>query len=156
MATTKRDSSRAAARIPFCALPLLAALACTNDSPVSTSSSPQLSPLIYAEWAIAQRNLAPYVGDRAQSVMPDIFVWSERPGKLPCPPSDEPRFDGCFHPDAVGGPRIEWDRHAPSILHHESGHAILWALGDPRWDCYEHGNPADANYEPDCESGVRR
>ena len=42
------------------------------------------------------------------------------------------------------------------ILHHESGHAILWALEDPRWDCFEHDDLAFPNYEPACRFGVRR
>ena len=134
----------------------LITLACTNSSPTAASVSPTLPPVVYAEWDIALKNLGSYVGDRAHSVSPETFLWKEQPGKLPCPPSYEPRFNGCFHPDGLGGPRIEWDRAAPSILHHESGHAILWALKDPRWDCFEHDDPAYSNYEPACTSGVRR
>jgi hypothetical protein len=135
---------------------VLITFACTNTSPTATSISSPLSPVVYTEWAIAQKNLVAYVGDRAHSVMPEMFLWKEHLGKFPCPPIDEPRFNGCFHPDALGGPRIEWDRAAPSILHHESGHAILWAVQDPRWDCFEHDDPAYSNYEPACGSGVRR
>ncbi len=134
---------------------VLITVACTDTSPVSPTAT-SLPQVVYSEWEIAQKNVETYVGERAHSVSPELFLWKELPGKLPCPPNDEPRFSGCFHPNGVGGPRIEWDRAAPSILHHESGHAILWALQDPRWDCFEHDDPADPNYEPACTSGVRR
>ena len=161
MATTRGNSSRAANsgnRITSCTVLFLVliTLACTNTSPTATPISPPLPPVVSTEWAIAQKNLVAYVGDRAHSIVPEMFVWKEHPGRLPCPPSNEPRFNGCFHPDAPGGPRIEWDRAAPSILHHESGHAILWALENPRWDCFEHDDLAFPNYEPACTSGVRR
>jgi len=135
---------------------MLITLACTNPSPLATSISSPLPPVVSLEWTIAQKNLVAYVGDRAHSVMPEMFLWQEHPAKFPCPPIDEPRFSGCFHPDGLDGPRIEWDRAAPSILRHESGHAILWALDDPRWDCFEHDHPEYSNYEPACASGVRR
>jgi len=135
---------------------VLVTLGCTNTSPIATSTSSLVPLVVYTEWAVAQENLVAYAGDRGRTVIPEMFIWQERPGKLACPPIAEPRFNGCFHPDASGGPRIEWDRAAPSILRHESGHAILWALEDPRWDCFEHDDPSSSNYEPACTSGVRR
>ena len=134
---------------------ILILAACGADSPSSPTAS-SLSPVVLSEWAIAQQNLAPYVGGRASSVTPDAFRWIEHGGKFPCPPDPEPRFNGCFLPDAPGGPRIEFDATAPSIVRHEGGHAILWALGDPRWDCFEHDLRSNPNYEPACASGVRR
>jgi len=167
MATTRGNFSRTAnggSRIASCTALFLVlfTLACTNESPTSptsstaTSVSSSLPPVVSTEWAIGQNTLVAYVGDRAYSIVPEVFHWKELEGKFPCPPSQEPRFNGCFHPDAAGGPRIDWDRAAPSILRHESGHAILWALEDPRWDCFEHDDPANPNYEPACRLGVRR
>lgn len=156
------DSSSSISPTQFLAYRLVAALllalaiSCGKQTPVSSSAS-ILPAAVYSEWAIAQENLAPYVRDRALTVTPDAFRWIEEPGPFPCDLASGPnQCVGTCGPDAPGGPEIRWASGWPQAIRHEGGHCILWALGDPRWSCYEHSAPTDPNFEPACASGVRR
>ena len=124
---------------------LLLLLAGCSRTPLSPTEPAPISDVVRAEWAIAQAK----IGGLAHTIGPERFGWVEHVGMFPCPGTVGLK-QGCFGPDAPGGPRVEWDTTAPSILRHEAGHSILWALVDPRWDCYEHDDPTNGNYEERC------
>src|SRR5574341_890612 len=113
---------------------------CTRTQSSPTEIPGVVSGLVRSEWAIAQEK----IGGIAHTIGPERFGWVEHSGAFACPGSAILK-QGCFHPDAPSGPRIEWDMTAPTIIRHEAGHAIEWALGDPGWDCYEHDDPLNPN-----------
>jgi len=132
----------------FLLLGLLFLASCSRTQ-LSPSEPPPISETVRAEWVIAQEKVVTLAGPRASAICPEAFQWREHVGMFVCPPSSALK-QGCFGPDAPGGPRVDWDTTAPSIVRHESGHAILWALGDPRWDCFEHNDPGNPNFEERC------
>lgn len=120
-------------------------LASCSRTPLSPSEPAAISDIVRAEWALAQEK----IGGLASSVRPERFRWVEHVGMFACPGVAGLK-QGCFGPDAPGGPQVDWDTAAPSILRHEAGHSILWALGDPDWSCYEHDDPTNGNFEERC------
>jgi hypothetical protein len=131
-------------------LPALALLGGSCGSSITTSSSePTLPPIVYSGWATAQQNLESYVGEGALRISPETFRWVQRPNPVPCPPDPAPRYQGRFGPDNPDGPTIEWSH--PGVITHESRHAILWVLGDPRWVCVGHEDPNEpVNFREEC------
>lgn len=124
---------------------LLLLASCSRGTMLSPTEPAPISDIVRAEWAIAQEK----IGGLASTIGPERFAWVEHAGMFPCG-TGGPMRQGCFHPDAPSGPRIEWDTTAPSVLRHEAGHSILWALGDPSFDCYEHDDPSNGNFEARC------
>lgn len=112
---------------------VLSLVACGKSGPTA-ARAPDLPAAIYSAWAEGQRDVEPYVGARAYAFAPEDFDWTERRGLFSC--GDELDRAGCFWPNPQGRSRIEWSADHPGVVRHEAGHAILYALGDPRWSCY--------------------
>jgi len=68
----------------------------------------------------------PDAGD-PYSVLVSGFRWTYRDGPFNC--GSHMVTTGCFRAPN----KVDW--HQAGALYHESGHAILYALGDPRWRC---------------------
>ena len=122
-------SSRSRRGLPLFFLLLLSGVAhlFACDTPTGTASG-----VVDAEWAIGQATLAPWVGERAYTVWPSMFRWVEQPGAFYC---GDVWSNGCFHHESR---RIEWNVLTPTVVRHEAMHAILWKLGDSRYQCVEH------------------
>lgn len=85
--------------------------------------------VVDVEWAIAQRETVPYVGEAAYGVWPDQFNWSVEMDAFDCD-GDEYPDNGCFN---TLHRRITWNIQTPNVIRHEAGHAIMWKLGHPDW-----------------------
>ena len=63
---------------------------------------------------------------------------------------------GCTYPN---GKMIRYNRLAPTVLHHEAGHLILYLMHDPRWHEFEHREwcelPPPYGWEYFCEREKR-
>ena len=89
--------------------------------------------VVNAEFAIAQVKVSAEYNPRARLVSVDDFSWHDHDGPMMC---GGVWANGCF---GTRPPRIEFNSRTPSVIRHESGHAILWKIGDDRWKCFEHG-----------------
>lgn len=99
-----------------------------------TSPQPPLEPHIYKGWQGAQYLLTqlkpPPVCDPYRYRAED-FVFRPVDGMFKC---DDIQTSGCFKPPKL----ISYNIHTPDVLRHEGGHAILYAMKDPRWQCFQH------------------
>jgi hypothetical protein len=112
---------------------LLALQAC------QTATAPTVvDPTIHAEWIIAQSRLTCLGTHNVEKVTPEQFSWEEIPGQFDC--GFQSYKNGCYSPTLR---LIQWNTQTPTVIRHEAGHAILHALGNPWWRCYEHGDYAD-------------
>lgn len=95
------------------------------------SPSSTVPPQIAEYFEKAQAQVAfqyPDAGD-PYSIEPTDFRWDEQPGTFKC--GDVEGTQGCFSPPI----RIRYTRGRLGAVWHESGHAILYKLGDYRWRC---------------------
>lgn len=138
-ATTRRSpalhgAARAAGRVAYVALGLV--LSC--NWPTSPSEVPHW---VLPHWACAQENLIRMGEPRALGVPPDWFRF------VPHEPEgaeggfrmeDGRSVYGYFDPIQA---EVHYSRAWPSVVEHEAGHAILFALSHGKWRCVGH---------PDC------
>ncbi len=103
-----------------------------NSCVASTFSPSEVIPEIVREqFESAQNQVArqyPDAGDPF-SITPEQFLWEEKAGKFKC--GETQMIQGCFRAPN----RIQYTIGSAGALWHESGHAILYALGDARWKC---------------------
>jgi len=93
------------------------------------------------EWELAVAKLE-QVASRARAVQPERFHYFAHLA--------EGEYGGCayftrgdtLYYGFFSLPRsIHYCIDCPRVLRHEFGHAILYALGDPYYPCWEHGTP---------------
>jgi hypothetical protein len=102
-----------------------------HGSPASPGPHP-IDPNIPREFRLAQTTVATeYDQPCAREVEWHQFVWVPVDGAFQCGGEEA---NGCFTPPRT----IRYNFHTPTVLRHEAGHAILYRIGDPRWQCYEH------------------
>ena len=89
--------------------------------------------IIRTEWAITQRTLSCLGYTKAASIPPERFTWRVRSKLIQC---GGQLASGCY---SQGDKLIQFWESAPTVIHHEAGHAILDVLPvGPKWRCYEH------------------
>ena len=113
--------------------------ACDLSGPSGViSPSNNLDPVIREMWAIAQERLLedlPDITGDPFSINAEDFRWELMGGMFKC--GSTPETAGCF---SYKKRRIRVWLERPGAVIHESKHAILFDLGDSRWQCFEHPN----------------
>ena len=109
------------------------------------TTSTVLPEMVLEQFKHAQEQVArqyPDVGD-PYTIEPLNFRWVEMAGLFEC--GDFKGVEGCF---TANKRLVQYKAGSKGAVWHESGHAILYALGDTRWRCSfsgHEGNPICAH-----------
>lgn len=120
-------------------VPLSTSACILSASPVEVTD-----PVIIGEFSKAQKQVAiqyPDAGDPFTVEVND-FRWKPVAEMFKCSKKNDFLTCGCFSPPET----IKYCKESTGALWHESGHAILYQLGDHRWRCSFSGHE---NY-PEC------